>query len=125
MAHTDISYLQKYDALFNAYNSTELAPFIESADGTIAAYTGRDIPTSAATANAFLRNVANGLILWDITGMQGQLDEQEYKRRETIYRNAMKSLELIRNGDIILPDADPTPSAKVTISSTKRMDSYL
>jgi len=125
MAHTDITYLQKYDALFTNYNSTELAPFIEAADETIAAYTGRSIPESAATANAFLRNIANGLVLWDISGMQGKLDEQEYKRRETIYRNCMKNLELMRNGDITLPDADPTPSAGVTISSTKRMDSYL
>jgi hypothetical protein len=125
MPHTDITYLQKYDALFTSYNSTELAPFIESADGTIAAYTGRSIPESAATANAFLRNIANGLILWEISGTQGKLDEQEYKRREAIYRNSMKSLELIRNGDITLPDADPTPSAGVTIASTKRMDSYL
>lgn len=125
MPHTDITYLQKYDALFSSYSSADLAPFIESADQTIAVYTGRSIPTAASSANAFLRNIANGLILWEITGTQGRLDEQEYKRREAIFRNAMKNLELIRNGDITMPDADPTPSESVVISSTKRMDSYL
>jgi phage gp36-like protein len=83
-----------------------LAEAITQTDHIIRNYTGEDIPVEPDSAAAVLRNVACALVIWFTTGMQTDLTEQEYARRKTMYQEAMKTLENIKDGTIRLREDD-------------------
>lgn len=121
------SFVGDNDWLTDATEDPGVDEAILQADDIINTYTGIDVPNSPDSANGMLRNVACALVVWYTTGQQAKLSEQEYQRRRDLYRDAMSTLQSIRDGDLIIPGSGPAAANDYTpfIYSTRRMDTDL
>jgi len=117
MSFVDQTILQSFVAdqsfLTKTANPPGLSEAIAQADEIIFQKTRVAPPSSPASGNAKLRNIACRLVVWFTSGMQGKLDEFELSRRKKMYDDAMAELEAIQNGD------DPLYDSSGTIVSTQ------
>ena len=88
-------------------------------DSIIYQKTGITAPSDPMNAVPMLRNIANALLQWFTIGMQGNIEEFEYKRRKDLFEWAITTLNAIQNGDeniyddagnIVSAAKIPTPS---------------
>ncbi len=107
-----------------------LSEAILQADDIIYQKTGIKPPSDPMTARAILRNYACALIVWFMSGTQEKIDEQELKRREKQYDDAIAGLEDIQSGKTKIIDdngkvVSEPPRILASFHSTKRITGAL
>lgn len=110
--------------------ASNLSEAITQADNIIYQMTGISPPASPSLAVPILRNIACALVVWFTTGQQGDLTEFEYRRREKLYNDAIDKLIEIKEGKLVLKDADGKPigvqtKTKTMLESTQRITEAL
>jgi hypothetical protein len=76
-------------------------PFGE-ADTIITHYTGIEPPADADDADKLLTTIATRIVIWHLSGRQQGLPRDEWERRKAMYDEAMKWLEQIADGLIVI-----------------------
>lgn len=125
-----VAFVKQNSWLTNEPSDEGLAQIYKQIDDIIYQYTKVAAPTSPANANPTLQNIACALFVYYTTGKQGDLSAEEKSRREKLFDDAMKQLEAIRAGNLIIYDSEGSAITAVSVpkasfSSNQRITDIL
>ena len=101
----------------------ESAPF-DDADAEIIAKTGVKPDADVSQNDAVLVKAASYIVIWQLTGLQTGLAEEEIKRRFDNYKEAQGILEDVRDGKIDVKVADSSDQSIFFPTREPRWEEY-
>jgi phytoene dehydrogenase-like protein len=124
MGYIDQTILKSFFAanswLTDQANIDDQAAVLKQIDDIIFQYTKVPTPADPSQAVPTLQNIACSLFVWFTSGVQGKLDETEYKRRKDLYTDAMGELQKILNGTLGIYSGNSQVSRSISASSDFR-----